>query len=202
MNKKTGLTAVVAGLLALSSAASQAATFDFTGSISTQKDIITVPFTLNADTFNVSVWTDSYKDGLNFDPITAVWQQTGSTWSLVGENDDNSSIKPDLTRFDSGIYFNQLSAGSYLFTIAAYNNFANGSELSQGFKFDNETPVALADWDQPASHRGMGSVFSVHLEGVDQATAPVPEPETYALMGVGLLGLFASRRRNKTAKSI
>lgn len=26
-------------------------------------------------------------------------------------------------------------------------------------------------------------------------TAPVPEPETYALMGLGLIGLFASRRR-------
>nr|WP_314900932.1 PEP-CTERM sorting domain-containing protein [uncultured Deefgea sp.] len=26
-------------------------------------------------------------------------------------------------------------------------------------------------------------------------TAPVPEPETYALMGMGLIGLFAASRR-------
>nr|WP_205836535.1 PEP-CTERM sorting domain-containing protein [Iodobacter violacea] len=26
-------------------------------------------------------------------------------------------------------------------------------------------------------------------------TAPVPEPETYALMGLGLVGLLAARRR-------
>ncbi|QLI83259.1 PEP-CTERM sorting domain-containing protein [Chitinibacter fontanus] len=30
---------------------------------------------------------------------------------------------------------------------------------------------------------------------VDTIAAPVPEPETYALMGLGLLGLIAARRR-------
>jgi hypothetical protein len=33
---------------------------------------------------------------------------------------------------------------------------------------------------------------------LDIAVAPVPEPETLALLGVGLLGLFAARRRSRS----
>lgn len=195
-------TLALLGLVA--SGASQAATFDYTGNISYHNDVLEIPFTLSTDTNNVTVWTDSYLDGLNFDPITAVWQQSGSDYSLLGQNDDNPSIMPGLTRFDSGLTFSNLAAGNYLFTIAAYNNWASGSTLSQGFAFDSQTPVALADWTQPASHRGMGSVVSVHLTGVDSAvlppvTAPVPEPETFVLMGLGLLGLLASKRKPKNS---
>ncbi len=36
--------------------------------------------------------------------------------------------------------------------------------------------------------------FGAYIDNVS-VTAPVPEPETYALMGVGLAGLLAARRR-------
>lgn len=179
------------------SGVSQAATFDYSGHISYHNDVLEIPFTLNSDANDVVVWTDSYLDGVNFDPITAVWQQSGSDYSLVGQNDDNPRVMPGLTRFDSGLRFSNLTAGSYLFTIATYNNFANGSTLSQGFQFDSQTPISLAVWNQPASHVGMGSAVSVHLSGVDSAVLPVPEPETYALIGIGLAGLFFSKRKKK-----
>lgn len=180
-------------LAAVAAAPSHAADFNFTGTIQTQKDVIEIPFTLLQDATNVKVWTDSYMNGINFDPITAVWKNG----ALVGQNDDAANIAPGQTVFDSGLTFASLSAGSYLFTIAAYNNWANGSLLSQGFRFDHDAAIPLASWEQPASHRGMGPNWSVHLSGVDGATPPpVPEPESYAMLVAGL-GLLAAAARRK-----
>ncbi len=41
------------------------------------------------------------------------------------------------------------------------------------------------------------NMFSTRLEFADAVTTPVPEPETYAMMlaGLGLLGVFARRRK-------
>lgn len=172
-----------------------AATFDFSGHIAYHNDVIRIGFTLDTDATDVKVWTDSFMSATNFDPITAVWSLPSG--ALVGENDDNPYIAPGQTWFDSGLVFPTLSAGSYLFTIAAYPNFRAGSNLSDGFAYDHDTPIPLPEWCQPASHCGMGSYWSVHLSGVDSVSPPVPEPATYAmlLMGLGLLGSIAPLRR-------
>lgn len=179
--------------------AAQAATFDFTGTISNHNDVIRIPFSLINTSSDVKVWTDSFLNGLNFDPITAVWKNIAGAWTKVGENDDNAGIAAGQTIYDSGLTFSSLDSGDYLFTIATYNNFSVSGNLNDGFSFDNQTPIALANWTQPANHAGMGNVWSVHLSGVDSAIAPVPEPETYALtlLGMGLLGMRVMRSRQR-----
>lgn len=186
-----------AGLL-LASACSQAALINFTGSIGYHNDVIYTYFTLDNDATDVRVWTDSFDSGANFDPITALWSGSGS---LIAENDDNDSVDPSTqTYYDSGFFLPSLSAGDYIFTVATYNNFANGSTLGDGFQFDSENPIALEDWCQPSNGCGMGSDWSVWLDGVDSASnpdagSPVPVPATIALLGLGLMGVGFSRKK-------
>jgi hypothetical protein len=193
--------ALVAALTAAMGA--QAAQFDFQGDIATHKDVIKINFTLLTDATDVKVWTDSFMGGVNFDPITAVWAQSGTGWNRIGENDDRSNIAPGQTIYDSGLTFANLTAGNYLFTIATYNNFSNGTTLAQGFRFDNQAPIPLAQWNQPANHLNMGTHYSVHLSGVDGAVSAVPEPESYAMLlaGLGIVGAIARRRNRKNASA-
>lgn len=182
--------------LACACGAASAADFTFSGNIKFNTDVVRIDFTLNTDATDVRVWTDSFADGANFDPITAVWSLPSG--AKVGENDDDEDIAPGQTYYDSGLVFASLPAGNYAFTIAAFDNFASDN-LNDPFAFAGQTPVLIADWCQPASDNCLdqkGTFWRVNLSGVD-AALPVPEPSAWLLMlaGLGAVGVGARRRR-------
>lgn len=193
---------IIAGaVLTALSLGANAAVFNFTGNIANHNDVISTTFTIAQDTTNVRVWTDSFLNGTNFDPITALWNAT--TGSLIAQDDDNDTINPSTqTYYDSGFLLPSLSAGTYVFTVATYANFAAGTNLSDGFVYDNATPISMSTWCQPASHCGMGTYWSVWLDGVTTASNPddpnsVPEPNSLALLGLGFAGFALSRRKKR-----
>lgn len=184
----------LAGLMTFA-ANSQAALMNFTGEIENHNDVVYTYFTVGEDSTNVDVWTDSFMNGTNFDPITALWTADGS---LLAQNDDDSSINPSTqTVYDSGFSIANLAAGDYIFTVATYNNFATGTTLSDGFLFDDQDAIALQDWTQPANGSDMGSHWSVWLDGIESATNPhsVPEPSSLILLLLGAMGLGVARRK-------
>ena len=174
------------------SAVTQAAMFTFSGNIASHNDIVRVDFNLANDATNVRVWTDSYLSGTNFDPITALWNNT--TGALIVENDDNDEVDPSQTPLDSGFSLTSLAAGNYFFTMAVYPNFSNGTNISDGFEGDDETPRALTT----------GTFWRINLDGVNGAAGPVdpnpsevPVPGAIWLFGSALLG-FAGFGRKKS----
>ena len=180
-------------LLSLTAASANAASFTFTGNLENRNATTHFDFSLASISASVRAWTDSFQSGVNFDPIIAIWQQVGSDFQLIGQNDDNPSVAAEQTHFDAGLTFANLAAGNYRVTVAPYNNFANGTLFSQGFQYDS----------QPIESHQRGTFFRVNIDGVDSASpvSPVPEPETYAMLlaGFGLMAGLARRRKKQLA---
>jgi hypothetical protein len=183
--KKIILSSAIA--LICSTGTANAALFHFDGNLSGPNDVATISFSLANDATNVRLWTDSFHSYANFDPITALWNQT--TGELIAENDDNDSIGAGQTYFDSGFSLPTLLAGNYFFTIAAFSNYAAGNNIANGFNNAGYIPY------------GVGTYWSANLDGVDAAAnvSAVPVPAAIWLFGSAIAGFIGASRRKLAA---
>jgi hypothetical protein len=166
----------------------QAADLSLSGQAVNHNDKIVIDFQVAAGS-TVSLWTDSWQSGLNFDPQLFV----ASGGVIVHADDDGGSyVNAGAGFFDAGLQFTAATAGSYRLVLNAASNDRLGATLSQGFSYDGDAPIALASWNQPSydvnANDQKGGFWRLNLSGVEQA-AVVPEPGRIGLMLAGLLSI-------------
>lgn len=112
----------------------------------------------------------------------------------------------DFTSIDLADVYNLGSSVTLQFTF----NYAAGGFASQSVTLDNspglqtfafnQSGLSSVDWVTTGGANGWNQFDNVV---VDANTAPVPEPETYAMMmaGIGVLGAVARRRKQAAPSS-
>ena len=116
-----------------------------------------------------------------FDSEIAIWRANGDgTFALLAQNDDHAIIAGDggtIHAYDAFIQLDNAASGRYVVGVATYSSTATSTGFT-GTVIGNDRQYGLAI-----------------------STAPVPEPETYAMLlaGLGVMGAIARRRNNKAA---
>ncbi|BAL96907.1 hypothetical protein RGE_35680 [Rubrivivax gelatinosus IL144] len=85
------LAAVALGACSLQA---QALSSVFEGTISTTDEVVLLDLTLPEATTELWLWTDSFDNGANFDPMVGIWRAFGSDWQLIDFNDDRANLAP------------------------------------------------------------------------------------------------------------
>lgn len=192
------------GMLAFVSP-SRALDFDFSGIFKYDNDVAILNFSVGAPS-TVTVFSSSWVSG-GFDPILAVWDSSGN---VVAQQDDGANAGSTLS---NGVWYNHgtwdsyysvlLTAGSYQASIAQYNNFALGSNLSLGFTHDSDrfftriygsAPLFNGVWDADDPRTGNWAFHILNVETANQQRVP-DMSSTVALLGMVIMALVGLKRK-------
>jgi hypothetical protein len=200
------LTSLLLGLLVMASPA-MALDFDFNGTFTHDNDIALSSLTVGAAS-NVTIFTSSWQSG-GFDPVLTLWNSSGN---FIIEQDDSSgagsaisnAVTYNYGQWDSYFTYN-LTAGTYTVSIAQYNNFAAGTNLSSGFQEDGNPNFTFDyGWGTQPYFNGIQNDndartgnWALHVIHVNPAPTPsVPDTfPTISLLGVAMLALLGLKRR-------
>ncbi len=198
MVKTLSTLALGAAVLALSAPAS-AADLSFVGNFQTGNDVQLFNFTVGTAS-NVTLRTWSYAGGTNaagtviarggFDPILALFDSAGA---FINQNDDGgANVAADSatgSRYDTFLQA-ALAPGNYTVSVMAYSNFANGPNLSDGFR-------------NSGSFGGRATNWAFDILNVDVATqaGAVPEPASWMMMIAGFGAIGSTLRRSKKVRT-
>jgi hypothetical protein len=181
-----------------------AADFSFTGNFGNDDEVQEFHFAVTEPNAEVTLRTWSYAGGTNaagtqiagggFDPIVTLFNS--STGRFIVDNDDSGLvIDPDTGNAWDSFLQSNLSEGNYTATITQYGSFASGELLSDGFQGTTQTNFGsrASHWALDILNAGSASLGDSYIS--ETPPAPIPEPESYALLlaGLGLVTLMARR---------
>jgi hypothetical protein len=170
---------------ATASLAAHADTFSLarTGTLASDASIDYVDFTLTTSS-DMLAWTSSAS--VSFDTLLSLFSRDSGALLTVSDDVDNPFPQVALGQspLDAGIAVTDLAPGAYRLVISASPNAPAGALLTDGFTVPMGTGSIPGDW-------------ALDLAVVE--AQPVPEPETWAILGAGLALAGAIRRRRETA---
>ncbi|GFM35912.1 DVUA0089 family protein [Desulfovibrio psychrotolerans] len=196
---------IVVGLLAITASTAKAADYDYFGTIRYHNEILQFNFSvLTSDTR--TFFSSSWDDG-GFDPTLALWDEFGNIIALQDDGLYTGSTTSNGVSYTHGVWDTFLSVfldpGNYILTMTVYNNFNNGTNLSDGFFLQDEYPILLTALE-PSAYGVNQDFYAFHILNVETATGPggpipTPEPSAFLLFGSGIIGLIVFTRRNRVA---